>query len=318
MNIQKKPLPSSNYSRGWTRTPWVIVLHYTAGYTNKQCWEVLKNRGISVHNCIERDGRIFEYVSDKNRAWHAGYGSWGGRNNMNHHSLGIEMVNFGWGEGEFEGKSPHSVFRWDKRYPDDPEVLPDASGSEWYRDESYKNSSGKTRTVRCITKQAMASYHDHRTEMNDKLWTIYPKEQIKSTAWLVSQWMKRYNIIPENVVGHEHVSPHRKLDPGPSFPWIDFEKEIRSIVSCEAPHLLRNDFNPTGRIKAVQSHCSRMGIAVGDIDGMWGPKTQAATEKAFELYADTYNLGRPDIGPDNCYAIANALRRVPGFDPGRI
>ncbi len=318
MNIEKRPLPRSNYSAGWTRTPWAVVLHYTAGYTEPQCWKILKNRGISVHNCIERNGNVFEYVSEKNRTWHAGYGSWAGVNNMNHHSLGIEIVNFGWGEGEFDGTSPHSVYRWDKNNPNDPEVLPNTDGLEWYRDESYTDSSGRRRTVRVITKQAMTDYEDHREAFDGKLWAIYPNAQIESTAELVAKWLKTYNIIPENVVGHEHVSPHRKSDPGPSFPWLDFEARLEEKLSFNAPHLLRNDFNQRGRIKAVQSHCSRMGLPVGDIDGYWGPKTKAAVEKAFELYSCTYSLESMEIDPSNCYEIANALRRVPGFDPGRI
>jgi len=92
MNIIKQPL-TKGYSKGWTRTPWAIVHHYTAGYTSQQTYDVLSKRGLSIHFTIERDGTLYRYLEDKDRGWHAGYGQWGGRSNMNHHAFGIEIVN---------------------------------------------------------------------------------------------------------------------------------------------------------------------------------------------------------------------------------
>jgi N-acetyl-anhydromuramyl-L-alanine amidase AmpD len=307
MNIISKPL-TKGYSKGWTRTPWCIVLHYTAGYTSNQCYDVLSKRGLSVHFTIERDGKLYRYLDDGDRGWHAGYGQWGGRSNMNHHSFGVEIVNFGWADGEFTGSSPYGVYR--HKSTSDPEIFP--SNREFYRDEKYKNSK-----VRVVTKQECAQFLDHRGAWDGKYWATYPDAQIEAVSWQVWQWMKEYKILPENVVGHEHVTPHRKSDPGPAFPWKKIEERIARYAKCEMPELYNIEFNNKGRVKAVQSHCSRMGIPVGDIDGWWGRKTEAGVKLALAKYGETYGFSALEIDPQNITEIANALRRIPGFDPGR-
>ena len=49
--------------------------------------------------------------------------------------------------------------------------------------------------------------------------TPFPSEQIQSLKKLVDSLMKKYNIPPENVVGHSDIAPTRKADPGKMFPW---------------------------------------------------------------------------------------------------
>ena len=49
--------------------------------------------------------------------------------------------------------------------------------------------------------------------------TQFSEKQIQSFQKLVQKLMKRYNIPPENVVGHSDIAPTRKADPGKMFPW---------------------------------------------------------------------------------------------------
>lgn len=307
MNIIEQPL-TKGYSKGWSRTPWVIVLHYTAGFTAKQTYKVLNKRGLSVHFCIERDGTLYRYLKDGDRGWHAGYGQWGGRSNMNHHSFGIEVVNFGWADGKMDGPSPHGVYR--NRSKSDPEVF--QGPDEWYRDESYRS-----RKVRVATRQECAKFTDHRGNWDDKYWAKYPDPQMEAVSWQVWQWMKEYKILPENVIGHEHVTPHRKSDPGPAFNWEYIRKYIEMKAHCEMPELLDVNFKRRDRVRAVQSHCNRMGIPVGDIDGWWGTKTEAGVKLAIGKFGTHYGFYGIEVDPDNLTEIANSLRLVPGFDPGR-
>ena len=46
---------------------------------------------VSAHCLIERDGRVTQYVSFNQRAWHAGVSSFEGREKCNDFSIGIEL-----------------------------------------------------------------------------------------------------------------------------------------------------------------------------------------------------------------------------------
>lgn len=46
---------------------------------------------VSAHFFIERDGKVTQFVSCNERAWHAGVSSFAGRENCNDFSLGIEL-----------------------------------------------------------------------------------------------------------------------------------------------------------------------------------------------------------------------------------
>jgi hypothetical protein len=207
--ILNQPLP--NFYTGWTRKPWAIVVHYSAGYTAESCHETLERRGLSVHATIERDGTIWREVSDDNRGIHAGYGRWGGQSNMNHHAFGFEIANMGPMDGRFTGNSPHFVY--DPEKYDVIEINPMADGTIQYRNESYTDSSGKKKTNCVLTRTRCASFPDHRQEYTKKIWSIFPDEQLQAVFWLMYQWVLKHDILPENIVGHEHVTPGRKQDP---------------------------------------------------------------------------------------------------------
>ena len=47
---------------------------------------------VSSHFLVDRDGRIYQFVRCRDRAWHAGVSSWQGVDNCNDYSIGIEMM----------------------------------------------------------------------------------------------------------------------------------------------------------------------------------------------------------------------------------
>lgn len=73
-----------------------IVLHYTATDDNDTSLQLLTEGKHSSHYLIMKGGQpIYQLVADDKAAWHAGVSEFRGLNNLNSHSIGIEIVNVG-------------------------------------------------------------------------------------------------------------------------------------------------------------------------------------------------------------------------------
>ncbi|MBP2279431.1 N-acetyl-anhydromuramyl-L-alanine amidase AmpD [Psychrobacter sp. PL15] len=73
-----------------------IILHYTVG-DNERSLKQLTTGNVSAHYLIlnNDDDKIYNLVSESERAWHAGDGGFAGRTILNDTSIGIEIVNDG-------------------------------------------------------------------------------------------------------------------------------------------------------------------------------------------------------------------------------
>lgn len=66
-------------------------------FTNRLDWsahpyfEQIRGAEVSAHFVIRRTGELLQFVSVRDRAWHAGRSSWQGRDNCNDYSVGIEL-----------------------------------------------------------------------------------------------------------------------------------------------------------------------------------------------------------------------------------
>lgn len=54
-------------------------------------YAVLRGMQVSSHFLIRRDAETLQFVGCDQRAWHAGASTWGGRDNCNDFSVGIEL-----------------------------------------------------------------------------------------------------------------------------------------------------------------------------------------------------------------------------------
>lgn len=69
----------------------------------------------------------------------------------------------------------------------------------------------------------------------------YPFEQLTALQNLCTALCHTYKIPLNRVVGHNHVAPGRKIDPGKEFPWLEFlmvlgEKVSRLYFEMEDSH----------------------------------------------------------------------------------
>jgi N-acetylmuramoyl-L-alanine amidase len=60
-----------------------------------------------------------------------------------------------------------------------------------------------------------------RTKKPDgtEVYAPFPEAQIQEVVALSAEIVKRHNIKPERIVGHNEIQPRNKQDPGPLFPW---------------------------------------------------------------------------------------------------
>jgi len=105
-SIASDVIPSANYGdRNKGRQPDMILLHYTGMPDVEGAIAQLCTVGteVSAHYIVLEDGRIVQCVPEAKRAWHAGVSSWGGEEDINSCSIGVEIINRGhdWGYPDF-------------------------------------------------------------------------------------------------------------------------------------------------------------------------------------------------------------------------
>ncbi len=178
--------------------PDLLVLHFSAGTGDIHGLGRLfaaRSRQASAHYGVGRTGLVGQYVSEREKAWHAGDGlfpedprnpapaEW--QDNVNDRSIGIEVCNRG------------------------------------FAPSKATNAPGKHRNPRA------------RDKASTQRWERYTPEAMVSLAQLIREVMQR-NPSLKWVTGHEDVCNNwtlgdgmpetddangGKLDPGPFFPW---------------------------------------------------------------------------------------------------
>lgn len=97
LKIHKKLLPATLYNERRDKKTGkpididMLVFHCSA-YPCEKLIHVFQETGVSAHFIIGLDGTITQLVKEDKRAWHAGVGTWGGVDDINSHSVGIELV----------------------------------------------------------------------------------------------------------------------------------------------------------------------------------------------------------------------------------
>lgn len=79
------------------RRPNFVILHHTSSDVAERALATLtsRERAVSAHYLITRDGKLVQLVDERMRAWHAGESFWAGITDMNSASIGIELDNNG-------------------------------------------------------------------------------------------------------------------------------------------------------------------------------------------------------------------------------
>lgn len=213
----------------------LIVIHTTDGHLTKgntvaymQSPECIERR-VSAHFFVEYDGTVIQMVETDVKANHCGESVWGGRRYCNGFSVGIEVVNPG------------------RMTP------PDANGM------CYMFGDKRRKTGYSAKKYNI-------TEVDGKWWIPFSDAQTKSVIDLCRALKEEQPNIKE-IVGHFHISPGRKSDPGPLCPFDDLRLATFGSPEVHAPVA-------SEEVKELQNRLIELGYNVGVPDGFGGPRTR--------------------------------------------
>lgn len=130
----------------------------------------------------------------------------------------------------------------------------------------------------------------------EKIWFKYTEKQIKTIAILMKDIIHRYNIAPENILGHSDITI-RKQDPGKIFPWEKLakvgigawpeKKTVDKYLSHRLPTL------PVD-VLLMQKNLNRYGYDQIPQNGILDEKTKNIIS-AFQMHFRSTNIsGNPD------------------------
>lgn len=173
---------------GASMTPRFLIIHYTAGTSAQGAISWLKNPAAqaSAHLVIDRNGTVTQMMEFNKVAWHAGKSSWGDITGLNRHSIGIELVN----AGKLNKTGNGAWVNWAGNKVDDNEVY-------------------------ILT---------HKHENAPAGWQCFTQAQYDAVSEIGLLLHQKYDLL--DILGHDDISPGRKIDPGPAFPMISLQSRI--------------------------------------------------------------------------------------------
>lgn len=172
----------ASHNHGGHMQPWLLVYHYTATCHARSALNMLTRPDsprVSAHILIDRDGTVHQLVPFNRVAWHAGKSSWEGHIGCNNFSIGIEQVN----AGIVLKRGDHTFM---------------------------------SQIEHEIIEAKDVIHAEHRITHGMAYWQIYTEEQVNMAIAVGKAIAEAYHI--KEVVGHEDIAPHRKVDPGPAYP----------------------------------------------------------------------------------------------------
>lgn len=199
-NTSFKPVPfyqTPNVSRG-RNTCELIVVHYTGSHGSAQGdavnWGTKRESGASWHLGVDRDGSVVQLGDFRKILWHAGKSFW---------QIPVAGSNIHY--DIYNGVNPCSIG-----------IEFCNSGLLEYNRGKYYNRFGKE-----LPKSKVFEDND------GGFWERFDSAQLEEGVKIIQALCDAYNI--KEIVGHNEVSPGRKVDPGPAFPLADVR------AACKRP-----------------------------------------------------------------------------------
>lgn len=147
----------------------------------------------------------------------------------------------------------------------------------------------------------------YRVEGDKRIFYPYEEGQILKVAHLLRGLVDRYNIDPTRIVGHSDISPDRKQDPGPFFPWERLYREY-GLGAWYDMNYMRNvtaQEYSAASIEDIQRLFRNYGYPIR-VDGEWS-EYNTKVVRAFQMHFRPRSYsGEMDI---ETYAIIKSLNK---------
>jgi N-acetylmuramoyl-L-alanine amidase len=189
------PIQTKNVDGKFTAgQPSLIIYHYTASGAGLSSAKYLHGKhkpASSAHFVVDRDGTVWQLSDLDTVTWHAGKSSWKDAKGRK-----IEHIN--------DRGLGIEVANWGFWRKEIAKQVPDPGKAGWLK---AKHPNGGP----------------------VQWWEKYPEKQMASLEDL-TRWLLKNCPKVSALLGHEQISPGRKVDPGPAFPW----PRVRALLARKA------------------------------------------------------------------------------------
>ena len=207
-----------------------FVLHYDVCGLSKICFNVLQQRGLSIHFLLDLDGTVYQTLDLQERALHATV--------SNNRSIGIEIAHV----GAYSPGDTKVIDDWYRRDAARPAFYP---GAGTYRavgylfTQSFTGRPARPMLVRGQIHGVTLQQYDFTPEQYAALAKLiatlnrvfpkikldYPRDKLGRLIprKLPDATLEKY----QGVIGHYHIQEN-KYDPGPALQWAALLKSARA------------------------------------------------------------------------------------------
>lgn len=255
-NAAEKIVMLQSGNAGELIDPDYLIIHYTATDTARPAIDLFMNtttnvNRIAAHIVLDADGTITQLIPFNKKANHAGPSTWDNVDFLNSHAIGIELVNFGYVEKLSNGSFRRLAGK-------------DKKGNPVF---TTFPSTESTRIIKVNHK------HKFSIGKETKNWFIYPEAQLNALFNLCKVLFENYQMI--TAIGHDDISPGRKLDPGPAFPWDSFKTNVFGntnntgkifLVNTPDTNLRASFTTNSASIKKLPAGCE---VGLIETNGQW-------------------------------------------------
>ncbi len=212
----------------------MIVIHSMA-HDVDSALKSFERHQVSAHYMIDEKGKIYQFVDDEKRAWHAGKSFWQGKENLNHNSIGIELCSKSFGQEPYPDKQISALIRLCQRLKRKYHIKKARILGHSDIAPTRKVDPGKAFPWKYLSKHGLGVWYDlkdaqkvHSNDEKDLLSALgYDVSNILAAKWaFIRHYMGEY--VPQGVVEDMEAHPFPDQINVPQDEFLNVLKAVRA------------------------------------------------------------------------------------------